>query len=77
MAILAEARHWFEQWIGAVATAVDGVAGRFMRRRSVELDENGDGTFAARLAVTKDGAPSAPVSFRLDHDVPQPALLTM
>ncbi|MHC2435179.1 PilN domain-containing protein [Bradyrhizobium sp. USDA 4451] len=74
MAILAETRHWFEQWIGAVATAVDGVAGRFMRRRSVELDENGDGSFTARLAAAKDGAPSTPVSFRLDHDVPQPPL---
>lgn len=74
MTMLAEARQWFEQWLGAVATAVDGVAGRFMRRRSVELDENGDGTFTARLAAAKDGAPSAPVSFRLDHDAPQPPL---
>ncbi|MHC2467628.1 PilN domain-containing protein [Bradyrhizobium embrapense] len=74
MAILAEARQWFEQWIGAVATAVDGVAGRFMRRRSIELDENADGTFTARAAVARDGSPSAPVSFRLDHDAPQPPL---
>lgn len=74
MAMLAEARQWFEQWIGAVATAVDGVAGRFMRRRSIEFDENGDGTFTARLAVSKDGSPSMPVSFRLDHDAPQPPL---
>ncbi|MES5482975.1 PilN domain-containing protein [Bradyrhizobium sp. INPA03-11B] len=74
MAMLAEARQWFEQWIGAVATAVDGVAGRFMRRRRVELDENGDGTFTARLAVAKDGSPVTPASFRLDHDAPQPPL---
>ncbi|MGY4474243.1 PilN domain-containing protein [Bradyrhizobium sp. USDA 3364] len=74
MAMLAEARQWFEQWIGAVATAVDGVAGRFMRRRSVEIDENGDGTFTARLAESKDGSLSTPVSFRLDHDAPQPPL---
>ena len=68
MAMLAEARQWFEQWIGAVATAVDGVAGRFMRRRSIELDENADGTFTARATAARDGSPSAPVSFRLDHD---------
>ncbi|MET4482769.1 PilN domain-containing protein [Bradyrhizobium sp. F1.13.3] len=74
MAILAEARQWFEQWIGAVATTVDGVAGKFMRRHSVELDENIDGTFTARLAVPKDGSPSTPISFRLDHDAPQPPL---
>ncbi|MGY4173637.1 general secretion pathway protein L [Bradyrhizobium sp. USDA 4529] len=74
MAMLAEARQWFEQWIAAVATAVDGVAGMFMRRRSIELDENGDGTFTARLVVSKDGSPSMPVSFRLDHDAPQPPL---
>lgn len=74
MAMLAEARQWFEQWIGAVATAVDGVAGRFMHRRSVELDENADGTFTARLAASKDGSPLTPASFRLDHDAPQPPL---
>jgi general secretion pathway protein L len=74
MAILAEARQWFEQWIGAVATAVDGVAGRFMRRRSVELDENADGSFTAQLAVPKDGSRPAPLSFRLDRDAPQPTL---
>ncbi|TWB96017.1 general secretion pathway protein L [Bradyrhizobium macuxiense] len=74
MAMLAEARQWFEQWIGAVATAVDGVAGRFMRRRSVAFDENGDGTFTARLAVSKDGSPLTPASFRLDRDAPQPPL---
>ncbi|WP_166299139.1 PilN domain-containing protein [Bradyrhizobium sp. 2S1] len=74
MAIFAEARQWFERWIGAVAVTVDGVADRFVRRRGVALDENADGTFTARLAVSKDGSPSVPVSFRLDHDAPQPAL---
>lgn len=74
MAMLAEARQWFEQWIGAVAVTVDGVAGRFMRRRSVELDENADGTFTARIAQAKDGALAGPVSFRLDHDAPLPQL---
>jgi len=74
MAMLAEARQWFEQWIGAVATAADGVAGRFMRRRAIVLDENADGSFSARVAVAKDGSSLTPASFRLDHDAPQPPL---
>src|SRR5262249_44393072 len=68
------ARQWFEQWIGAVATAIDGVAGRFMRQRSVELDENVDGTFTAHLAASNDGSHPPPLSFRLDRDSPQPPL---
>ncbi|VIO78030.1 hypothetical protein CI1B_72140 [Bradyrhizobium ivorense] len=74
MTVLGEARRWFEQWIGGVAIAVDGAAGRFARRRSIELDENVDGTFTARLAASKDGSSAAPLSFRLDHEAPQPPL---
>lgn len=74
MALFAEARQWFEQWIGAVSAAIDGVAGRFMRRRSVELDENVDGSFTVQLAASRDGSHPAPLSFRLDNDAPQPPL---
>jgi general secretion pathway protein L len=74
MTMLAEARQWFEQWIGAVATAIDGVAGRFMHRRSVGLDENVDGSFTAHLAASRDGSQPAPLSFRLDRDATLPML---
>lgn len=68
MTLMAEARHWFEQWIGAVAIAVDGAAARFTRRRVVRLDEGTNGAFTANL----DGLTT--LSFRIDHDVPQPPL---
>jgi general secretion pathway protein L len=74
MALLAEARQWFEQWIGAVAIAVDGAAGRFVRKRNIQLDENADGSFTANIAASKDGRVPAALSLRLDQDSPQPAL---
>ncbi|KGT80357.1 fimbrial assembly protein [Bradyrhizobium japonicum] len=74
MALLAEARQWFEQWIGAAATAVDGVAGRFMHRRSVAFDENADGSFTAHLTASRDGSLPAPLSFRLEHAALPPML---
>lgn len=73
MALFAEARQWFEQWIGAVAIAVDGAAGRFVRKRNIQLDENVDGSFTASIAASKDGRVPAALSLRLDHDPPQPA----
>ena len=72
MALFAEARQWFEQWIGAVAITVDGVAGRFARRRNVQLDENMDGSFTASMAASKDGRVPAALSLRLDQDLSQP-----
>jgi general secretion pathway protein L len=72
MTVLGEARRWFEQWIGAVANAVDGAAGRLVRRRSIALDENVDGSFTARLAASRDASPAAPLSLRLDQDAQPP-----
>jgi general secretion pathway protein L len=74
MAIFAEARQWFERWIAAVTIVVDGVAGRIVRRRSIQLDEAVDGTFTAHIAAAKDGQLPRALSFRLDHDAPQPPL---
>ena len=74
MPIFAEARQWFERWIGAVTIVVDGVAGRIGRRRSIQLDEAVDGTFTAHIAAAKDGQLPRVLSFRLDHDAPQPPL---
>ncbi|QPF83626.1 PilN domain-containing protein [Bradyrhizobium genosp. L] len=68
MTLIAEAQQWFERWIGAVAIAIDGAAGRFTRRRVIRLEEDVDGAFTASL----EGL--APRAFRLDRDAPQPPL---
>ncbi|MBR0696468.1 PilN domain-containing protein [Bradyrhizobium lablabi] len=74
MAMFAEARQWFEQWIAAIATAFDGIAGRFAHSRGILLEEGADGAFTANIAAPKDNAGMDACSFRLDRDTPQPSL---
>jgi general secretion pathway protein L len=74
MAMIAETRQWFEQWIAAVAGAVDSIADRAVRQRRIQLDENADGTFTASMAASKDSETPAILSFRIQHGVPQPPL---
>ncbi len=72
--MLAEARQWFEQWIGAVAVTVDGVAGQVhapaQRRARRECGRN---VHRPHRGSRKTARIAAPLSFRLDHDAPQPA----
>jgi general secretion pathway protein L len=74
MAILAETRQWFEQWIAAVATAVDGVAGRFARTPHIQFEEGADGVFTVSAVGSKNNRALMPLSFRLAQNTPQPAL---
>ena len=74
MAMIAETRQWFEQWIAAVAGAVDSIADRAVRQRRIQLDENADGTFTASMAASKDNGAPTNLSFRMQHGVPQPPL---
>lgn len=74
MAVIAEARGWFEQWIAAVAAAVDRVADRLVRKRRIQLDQLAGGTFTASTAASKDDRDPMVLSFRLESGAPQPPL---
>ncbi|MGY3621030.1 PilN domain-containing protein [Bradyrhizobium sp. USDA 10063] len=74
MAMIAQARQWFEQWIGAVAGAVDSIADRLVRQRRIQLDENADGTFTASMVAPKDSKVPTVLSFQMQHGTPEPPL---
>src|SRR5262245_38221632 len=74
MAMIAQSREWFEQWIAAIAGAVDSIADRLVRQRRIRLDENADGTFTASMAASKDSRDPTILSFRILHGTPEPPL---
>ncbi|WP_454631582.1 PilN domain-containing protein [Bradyrhizobium cenepequi] len=74
MAMIAQTRQWFEQWIAAVAGAVDSIADRLVRQRRIQLDENADGTFTASMIASKDSRTPTILCFRMLHGTPEPPL---
>ena len=74
MAVLAESRQLFDEWIAAVTGAVDAVAGRLIRARAIRLDEGADGMFTASTVAAKAGERLPAVAFRIDNGKPQPPL---
>ena len=74
MAMIAQVRQWFEQWIAAVAGAVDSIADRLVRQRRIQLDENADGTFTASMTASKDNRAPTILSFRMQHGAPESPL---
>jgi general secretion pathway protein L len=76
MAAASEFKQLFADWIAAVTSAVESVAGRVVRSRRILLDEADDGVFTARMMSSKGGPALPDVSFRFDGsriDPPLPA----
>lgn len=48
MAVVAELKQTFSEWIAAVTNAVETAAEKFVRVRRIKLDEAEDGTFSAK-----------------------------
>jgi general secretion pathway protein L len=74
MAVVAEFKELFGEWIAAVASAVDAVADRLMRSRRILLLQGSDGAFTVRTTPTKSGPALSDLSFRLDQGRPHPPL---
>jgi general secretion pathway protein L len=80
MAIVAEFKQTFSEWISAVTSAVETVAEKFVRLRRIELNEAEDGSFSARTIpgseiVRGKKAQALPnLSFRLENGRPHPPL---
>lgn len=79
MAVVAELKQTFSEWIAAVTSAVETAAEKFMRVRRIQLDEAEDGTFSAKAmpgkAIPGKAAQMLPdLSFRFENGRPQPPL---
>jgi general secretion pathway protein L len=74
MAMISELKVLFDEWIAAVAGAVNSAAGRYVHRRQILLSEGGDNTFTAKVTSARNGAALPEVSFRLSHGRPSPSL---
>ena len=53
--MMSEIKAFFEEWIVAVARAVDFALDRYAPRRQILLTEAGDQMFTAELTIKKDG----------------------
>src|SRR2546423_318533 len=72
--MISEIKAFFEEWIAAVARAVDFALDRYAPRRQILLTEAGDQTFTASLKSMRKGLHLPEASFRLSHGRPEPAL---
>ncbi len=72
--MIAEIKALLDEWIGAVAEAINLVIGRFARRRQILLSEYSDQTFTAKLKSVGKGPVLPEVSFRLSEGRPNPPL---
>jgi general secretion pathway protein L len=70
--MIPEIKSLFDEWIAAVARAVNFGMGRYARRRRILLSEDGDNTFTAKLISARKGPALPEVSFRLSQGRPNP-----
>lgn len=74
MATFAEIKGLFDEWIAAVARAIDSGIGRYRRRLRIVLRENDNHVFTATLEPVRKGPALPDVSFRLSDGQPDPSL---
>jgi general secretion pathway protein L len=74
MSVVSEAKAVFEEWIAAVAGAVEGLIGRYAPRPQIELAGESNGVLTARLKSARKGPPLPDVSFRISNGRPAPSL---
>jgi len=69
-----EVKALFDEWIAAVAGAMNAVIGRYGHRRLVVLSEDADNMFTARVTSARKGPVPPDFSFRLADGQPSPSL---
>jgi general secretion pathway protein L len=67
MTMISESKVLFGEWIMAVSSAIDILAGRFVRARRILLAEQDDGSFTARTIAPENGPALREVSFSLER----------
>src|SRR3984885_2823410 len=74
MRILSEASTLFDEWIAAVAGAIDSMIGRYAPRPQIVLGGESTGVLTARLKSARKGPALSDISFRISNGRPSPAL---
>ena len=74
MTILSEASALFDEWIAAVAGAIDSMIGRYAPRPQIVLGGESTGVLTARLKSAQKGPALSDFSFRISNGRPSPAL---
>ena len=74
MAMISELKALFDEWIAAVAGAVNSGIARYGQRRQILLSDGGDNMFTAKVTSARKGPALPEVSFRLSHGRPSPSL---
>jgi general secretion pathway protein L len=74
MTMMAETKALFGEWIMAVTTAIDAVAGRYLRPRQILLREGEDNRFSAEIASARNETSLPTMSFDLRNGRPNPPL---
>jgi general secretion pathway protein L len=74
MTILSEANALFDEWIAAVAGAIDSMIGRYAPRPQIVLGGESAGVLTARLKSAQKGPALSDVSFRVSNGRPSPPL---
>src|ERR1700735_2005047 len=74
MTILSEASALFDEWIAAVAGAIDSMVGRYAPRPQIVLGGESSGVLTARLKSARKGPALSDISFRISNGRPSPAL---
>ncbi len=72
--MMPEIKTLFDEWIAAVARAVNFGIGRYARRRRIMLSEDSDNGFTARMISARRGPALPEISFGLLHGQPDPPL---
>ena len=72
--MISEIKTLFDEWISAVARAVNSGTGRYARRRRILLSEDSDHTFTARMISARKNPALPEISFALLHGQPDPPL---
>jgi general secretion pathway protein L len=74
MTAISEIKGLFDEWIAAVARAVDLAIGRYARRSQITLSGESADTLTARLTPARKGPALPEISFRLSNGRPSPSL---
>jgi general secretion pathway protein L len=74
MTILSQASALFDEWIAAVAGAIDAMIGRYAPRPQIVLGGESTGVLTAKLKSAQKGPVLSDISFRISNGRPSPAL---
>jgi general secretion pathway protein L len=74
MSMMSEAKALFEEWIAAVAGAVESFIGRYAPRPRIVLAGESTGVLTARLHSARKGPQLPDISFRISNGRPTPSL---